>query len=169
MAEEKKKVPSLPEGYEVPKVWAEKDMGGAMAAMNKPTAGPRFEKALPVGAHHLQLYSLGTPNGMKVTMLLEELNDACGLEYDAWKINIMDLQQFGSEFVGVNPNSKIPALLDREFDPPLRVFESGSMMKYIAEKAGGRFIPSDLRAKTECYNWLFWQMASAPYIGGGFG
>jgi len=148
-------------------VWAMKDMGGPMAAMNQPTAGARFEEELPKGEHPIQLYSLGTPNGQKVTILLEEL----GIEYDAWKIPIMELKQFSSGFVEVNPNSKIPCM--RDFDPvgggePLRVFESGSILLYLAEKYG-RFIPSDPRKKVEMTNWLMWQMGSAPSIGGGFG
>ncbi|KAK3283896.1 hypothetical protein CYMTET_8426 [Cymbomonas tetramitiformis] len=140
-------------------------MGGKFGAMNRPTAGKRRDKELPRGDHDIQLYSLGTPNGHKVTILLEEL----GIEYDAWKINIMELEQFDSGFVQANPNSKIPAMLDYSFEgEPLRVFESGNMLKYLAEKEG-RFIPADPRKKVECFNWLFWQMASAPYIGGGFG
>mmetsp|Transcript_10985 Transcript_10985/g.18617 ORF Transcript_10985/g.18617 Transcript_10985/m.18617 type:complete len:287 (-) Transcript_10985:103-963(-) len=166
MSDEK---PSLPEDYVVPKVWTYENQGGAMAAMNLPTAGARSEKTLQKGKHDLQLYSLGTPNGIKVAILLEELNDLKGIEYDAWKINIFELDQFGSEFVQINPNSKIPAMLDTSFDPPLRVFESGSIMKYVAEKYDGAFVPKDPRAKVECFNWLFWQMAGAPYIGGGFG
>jgi len=135
--------------------------------MNRPTAGSRFEATLPKGEHALQLYSLGTPNGIKVTILLEEL----GIEYDAYTINIMQLEQFGSEFVKINPNSKIPALLDYAPDPkaPTRVFESGSILLYLAEREGGRFIPQDARQRVECFNWLFWQMGTAPYIGGGFG
>lgn len=161
--------PSLPETYVVPKVWEPKQSAeGAMGGMNQPTAGARSEKPLDIGEHPYQLYSLGTPNGQKCTILLEELNDAKGVEYDAWKINIMQLDQFGSGFVAVNPNSKIPALMDHEFTPPLPVFESGNIMKHIAEKHA-MFIPTDIRAKTECYNWLFWQMASAPFMGGGFG
>lgn len=133
--------------------------------MNQPTAGARTEKALERGAHDLQLYSLGTPNGHKVTILLEEL----GVEYDAWFINIMEQDQFGSGFVEVNPNSKIPALLDYSFEgEPLRVFESGSILLYLAEKYG-KFIPTDPRKKVECMNWLMWQMGGAPYIGGGVG
>lgn len=139
-----------------------------MGGMNRPTAGARREESLPKGDHELQLYSLGTPNGIKVTILLEELNDMKGVEYDAWRIKIMDLDQFGSEFVRINPNSKIPAMLDTSFDPPLRVFESGSILKYIAEKYDA-FIPTDSRKKVECFNWLMWQTGSAPYIGGGFG
>ena len=137
--------------------------------MNRPTAGARSEKKLPVGEHELQLYSLGTPNGIKCTILLEELNDLSGVEYDAWKIDIFALDQFGSEFVAANPNSKIPTLLDYAFKPPIRVFESGHILKYVAEKHGSAFIPTDPRAKTECFNWLFWLQGSAPYIGGGFG
>lgn len=166
MTEETK--PSLPAGYEVPAVWTFKEQEGKMGGMNRPTAGPRSEKELPVGEHKLQLYSLGTPNGIKVTMLLEELNDELGVEYDAWKISIFDLEQFGSGFTAANPNSKIPTLMDHDFVPPLRVFESGNILKHIAEKHG-RFIPTDPHMKTEMFSWLFWQMSSAPYIGGGFG
>lgn len=136
--------------------------------MNKPTAGKRFDAELPRGEHGLQLYSLGTPNGQKVTILLEEL----GVDYDAYKINIMELQQFGSAFVDINPNSKIPALLDYSVadgkKEPLRLFESGSILVYLAEKEK-KFIPTDIRKKTECMNWVMWQMGSAPYLGGGFG
>jgi GST-like protein len=161
--------PSLPESYVVPKVWEPPAPAtSGVASMNSHTSGARSEKTLPIGEHSLQLYSLGTPNGMKVTILLEELNDLKGVEYDAWKINIMQLDQFGSDFVNINPNSKIPALMDHEFKPPLRVFESGNIMKHIAEKYE-MFIPTEIRAKTECYNWLFWQMGSAPFMGGGFG
>ncbi|KAJ8613269.1 hypothetical protein CTAYLR_008527 [Chrysophaeum taylorii] len=134
-----------------------------MGGMNRPTAGARHEAALPKGEHPLQLYSLGTPNGIKVTILLEEL----GVEYDAWRIDIFKLEQFGSEFVAANPNSKIPALLDYDFDPPVRVFESGHILKYVAEKHG--FMPSELREKTEVMNWVFWLQGGAPYVGGGFG
>ena len=161
--------PSFPEGYQPPEVWKPKVLGGKMGDMNRPTAGARYEKALPVGEHALQLYSLGTPNGMKVTILLEELNEAADVEYDAWKVSIFDLEQFGSDFVAANPNSKIPALMDQDYSPPVRVFESGSILKYIAEKYESRFIPAGHRERTEMYNWLFWQMASAPYLGGGFG
>ena len=134
--------------------------------MNRPTAGKRSEKELPVGEHDLQLYSLGTPNGQKVTILLEELHDLKGLEYDAWKINIMELDQFGSGFVDINPNSKIPALVDRSFDPPLPVFETGSILKYVAEKHTA-FVPGDVRKSAEVYNWLFWIHGAAPFLGGG--
>lgn len=157
-----------PAEYIVPEVWSFKEQEGAMGGMNRPTAGSRKDQALPRGEHELQLYSLGTPNGIKVTILLEELHDWKGVEYDAWKISIFDLDQFGTDFVAVNPNSKIPAMLDTSFDPPLRVFESGSILKYIAEKHEA-FIPTETRKKVECFNWLMWQMGSAPYIGGGFG
>ncbi len=167
-ANNSKKMTTYPEGYEVPKVWKPLVMDGKWGGMNRPTAGKRFEAELPRGEHGLQLYSLGTPNGNKVTILLEEL----GVDYDAYKINIMDLDQFGSGFVGVNPNSKIPALLDYSSkdssDEPLRVFESGSILLYLAEKYG-KFIPKDLRKRTECMNWLMWQMGTGPYLGGGFG
>ncbi|HHM2324623.1 TPA: glutathione-dependent disulfide-bond oxidoreductase [Acinetobacter baumannii] len=138
--------------------------------LNQPTSGARYEHTLPVGKHPLQLYSLATPNGQKVTILLEELlalghKDA---EYDAWLIKIGEGQQFGSGFVDINPNSKIPALVDHSQNPPLRVFESGSILLYLAEKFKA-FIPTDIAARTECLNWLFWQMGSAPYLGGGFG
>jgi GST-like protein len=157
--------------YTPPKVWTwNKDNGGQFSKINRPTAGATHEKVLPVGRHPLQLYSLGTPNGVKVTVLLEELlelghNDA---EYDAWLINIGDGDQFGSGFVEINPNSKIPALMDHSTSPPTRVFESGAILLYLAEKFGA-FLPKDARKRTECLSWLFWQMGSAPYLGGGFG
>ena len=157
--------------YAPPKVgtW-DKANGGAFASINRPIAGPTHDKVLPVGKHPLQLYSLGTPNGVKVTILLEELLALghTGAEYDAWLINIRDGDQFGSGFVDVNPNSKIPALLDRSGPEPLRVFESGSILLYLAEKFGA-FLPKDIAGRTETLNWLFWQMGSAPYLGGGFG
>ena len=157
--------------YTPPKVWKwEASSGGAFAHVNRPIAGPTHEKELPVGKHPLQLYSLATPNGVKVTILLEELL-ACGFEgaeYDAHLIRINDGDQFGSGFVKVNPNSKIPALLDRSNDPPIRVFESGSILLYLAEKFGA-FIPKDIAGRTECLSWLFWQMGSGPLLGGGFG
>lgn len=164
--DKKKEVITYPSGYVVPDVWEPKALGGTVGGMNQPTAGKRFDKELPRGEHDLQLYSLGTPNGQKVTILLEEL----GIDYDAYTINIMELQQFGSAFVDINPNSKIPALLDYsdKEQPPLRVFESGSILLYLAEKEG-KFLPTDPRKKTECMNWLMWQMGSAPYLGGGFG
>ncbi len=157
--------------YVPPKVWTwDKENGGAFASINRPIAGPTHDKELPVGKHPLQLYSLGTPNGVKVTILLEELLALghTGAEYDAWLINIRDGDQFGSGFVDVNPNSKIPALLDRSGPEPLRVFESGSILLYLAEKFSA-FIPKDIAGRTETLNWLFWQMGSAPYLGGGFG
>lgn len=167
--EMKKEIVSYPEDYVVPKQWSPKVMGGKIGGMNRPTAGKRFDAELPRGKHGLQLYSLGTPNGQKVTILLEEL----GVDYDAYKINIMQLEQFGSAFVDINPNSKIPALLDYsvkdgDSTEPLRIFETGSILLYLAEKEQ-KFIPTDLRKKTECMNWLMWQMGTAPYLGGGFG
>ncbi|MFK3774247.1 glutathione-dependent disulfide-bond oxidoreductase [Pseudomonas sp. NPDC089406] len=157
--------------YVPPKVWKhEAASGGQFASINRPVAGPTHDKDLPVGKHPLQLYSLATPNGVKVTILLEELLALghTGAEYDAWLIRIGEGDQFGSGFVGVNPNSKIPALLDRSVEPPVRVFESGSILLYLAEKFGA-LLPKALAARTECLNWLFWQMGSAPYLGGGFG
>ena len=157
--------------YEPPKVWEwDSESGGAWAKINRPIAGSTHDKTLPIGEHPLQLYSLGTPNGVKVTVLLEELlalgkSDA---EYDAHLIRIGDGDQFGSEFVDINPNSKIPALMDHTTTPPTRVFESGAILLYLAEKFGA-LIPSGTRARTECMSWLFWQMGSAPYLGGGFG
>ena len=157
--------------YTPPKVWQwDKESGGRFANINRPVAGATHEKELPVGEHDLQLYSLGTPNGVKVTVLLEELLEL-GIkeaEYDAYLINIGEGDQFGSGFVAINPNSKIPALLDRSTNPPTRVFESGAMLVYLAEKFGA-FLPTELSARAECLSWLFFQMGSAPYIGGGFG
>lgn len=157
--------------YTPPKVWTwEQPSGGTFASINRPIAGPTHEKELPVGRHPLQLYSLATPNGQKVTILLEELLALghTGAEYDAWLIKIGDGDQFGSGFVEVNPNSKIPALMDRSGPQPIRVFESGSILVYLAEKFGA-FLPTDPAARAETFNWLFWQMGSAPYLGGGFG
>ncbi len=157
--------------YEPPKVWTwNKANGGQFASINRPIAGPTHDKELPVGRHPLQLYSLATPNGVKVTVMLEELL-ALGhksAEYDAWLINIGKGDQFGSGFVAVNPNSKIPALMDRSGAEPIRVFESGSILFYLAEKFGA-FLPKDVKTRAECMSWLFWQMGSAPYLGGGFG
>src|SRR3954452_5772501 len=156
--------------YTPPKVWTwNKANGGEFASINRPVAGPTHEKELPVGKHPLQLYSLATPNGQKVTILLEELLAAGhkGAEYDAWPIKIGDGEQFGSGFVAVNPNSKIPALMDRSGSKPIRVFESGAILLYLAEKFGA-FLPTD-GTRAECLSWLFWQMGSAPYLGGGFG
>ena len=157
--------------YTPPKVWTcNKENGGRFANINRPIAGPTHDKALPVGKHPFQLYSLGTPNGQKVTIMFEELLAAGhkGAEYDAWLIEIGKGQQFGSGFVAANPNSKIPALVDRSGPKPRRVFESGSILLYLAEKFGA-FLPKDLDKRTEALNWLFWQMGSAPYLGGGFG
>jgi GSH-dependent disulfide-bond oxidoreductase len=157
--------------YTPPKVWTwAKPNGGKFASTNRPIAGPTHDKELPVGRHPLQLYSLGTPNGVKITILLEELLalGRVGAEYDAWLIKIGEGDQFGSGFVAINPNSKIPALLDRSGPKPIRVFESGSILLYLAEKFSA-FLPKDIAARTETLNWLFWQMGSAPYLGGGFG
>lgn len=159
------------ETYVPPRVWTwDKDNGGKFASINRPIAGPTHDRELPVGKHPLQLYSLATPNGVKVTIMLEELLElgTAEAEYDAWLIRIQEGDQFGSGFVEINPNSKIPALLDTSVTPPLRVFESGSILVYLAEKFG-HFLPQNLAARTECLNWLFWQMGSAPLLGGGFG
>ena len=157
--------------YTPPTVWTwDKESGGAFANINRPIAGPTQDKVLPVGEHPLQLYSLGTPNGVKVTILLEELLalGKTGAEYDAWLIDIMKGDQFGSGFVDINPNSKIPALQDRSVSPPIRVFESASILFYLAEKFDA-FLPKSPAARAECMSWVFWQMGSAPYLGGGFG
>ncbi len=157
--------------YTPPKIWTwTKANGGQFANINRPIAGPTHEKELPVGRHPLQLYSLATPNGVKVTVMLEELLALghSGAEYDAWLIKIQEGQQFGSGFVGVNPNSKIPALMDRSGPAPIRVFESGAILLYLAEKFKA-FLPTDIATRAECLSWLFWQMGSAPYLGGGFG
>ena len=157
--------------YQPPKVWTwSQENGGKFASTNRPIAGPTHESELPTGKHPLQLYSLGTPNGVKVTIMLEELLALGhnGAEYDAWLIKIGDGNQFGSGFVEVNPNSKIPALLDCSDPEPIRVFESGSILLYLAEKFDA-FLPKDIAGRTETLNWLFWQMGSAPYLGGGFG
>lgn len=157
--------------YTPPKVWTwDKSNGGQFASINRPIAGPTHEKELPVGRHPLQLYSLATPNGQKITIMLEELLALghSGAEYDAWLIKIGDGDQFGSGFVEVNPNSKIPALMDRSGPEPIRVFESGAILVYLAEKFGA-FLPTEPAKRAECLSWLFWQMGSAPYLGGGFG
>ncbi|MDB5709397.1 MAG: glutathione S-transferase family protein [Sphingomonas bacterium] len=157
--------------YTPPKVWTwDKANGGAFASINRPIAGATHDKELPVGKHPLQLYSLGTPNGVKVTVMLEELLALGhgGAEYDAWLINISEGDQFGSEFVDINPNSKIPALLDRSGAAPVRVFESGSILVYLAEKFGA-FLPTEQPARAETLSWLFWQMGAGPFLGGGFG
>lgn len=157
--------------YTPPKVWVwNRNTGGKFANINRPTAGATHDKDLPRGHNPLQLYSLATPNGVKVTVMLEELLAAgcSGAEYDAWLINIGEGDQFGSGFVAVNPNSKIPALLDVSTSPPTRVFESGAILVYLAEKFGC-FLPRESAARAECLSWLFWQMGSTPYLGGGFG
>jgi GSH-dependent disulfide-bond oxidoreductase len=157
--------------YTPPKVWTlNYPDSGRFATINRPIAGPTHTKELPVGRHPLQLYSLGTPNGVKITILLEELLaiGQSGAEYDAWLIKIGEGEQFGSGFVSVNPNSKIPALTDRSGPRPIRVFESGSILLYLAEKFGA-FLPEEVGARTECLSWLFWQIGSTPYLGGGFG
>jgi GST-like protein len=157
--------------YTPPPVWTwNKANGGRFANINRPIAGPTHDKELPVGRHPLQLYSLATPNGVKVTVMLEELLALghTGAEYDAWMIRISEGEQFGSGFVQVNPNSKIPALLDRSGPTPVRVFESGAILLYLAEKFGA-LLPQDAATRAECLSWLFWQMGSAPYLGGGFG
>jgi GSH-dependent disulfide-bond oxidoreductase len=157
--------------YSPPKVWTwNKENGGQFANINRPVAGPTHDKVLPIGRHPLQLYSLATPNGVKVTVMLEELLALghAGAEYDAWLINIRDGDQFGSGFVGVNPNSKIPALMDRSGPTPIRVFESGAILIHLAEKFGA-LLPTETAARAECLSWLMWQMGSAPYLGGGFG
>ncbi|MEM7445192.1 MAG: glutathione-dependent disulfide-bond oxidoreductase [Pseudomonadota bacterium] len=162
---------SASEPYTPPKVWTwDQENGGEFAKTNRPIAGPNHEKELPVGKHPLQLYSLATPNGVKVTVMLEELlaKGISGAEYDAWLIKIGDGDQFGSGFVDANPNSKIPALVDRSGPTPIRVFESGAILVHLAEKFGA-FLPTDAAERAETMSWLFWQMGSAPYLGGGFG
>jgi GST-like protein len=157
--------------YTPPKIWTwDKENGGHFANINRPIAGPTHDKELPVGRHPLQLYSMATPNGVKVTVMLEELLALGhrGAEYDAWLIRINQGDQFGSGFVAINPNSKIPALLDRSGPTPIRVFESGAILMHLAEKFGA-FLPKDGGARAECLSWLFWQMGAAPYLGGGFG
>lgn len=161
---------SAKQAYTPPRVWSpDTETGGRFASINRPTAGATHEKTLPVGKHPLQLYSLATPNGVKVTILLEELlaagHDA---EYDAWPINILEGEQFGSGFVSVNPNSKIPALLDRSLEPAARIFESGAILVHLAEKFGA-FLPTEAGPRAECLSWLFWQMGATPFLGGGFG
>lgn len=157
--------------YIPPKIWTwDQESGGKFASINRPVAGATHDKELPVGRHPFQLYSLATPNGVKVTVMLEELLELGhgGAEYDAWLIRISDGDQFGSGFVAVNPNSKIPALVDRSGTTPVRVFESGAILQYLAEKFGA-FLPASGAARAECLSWLFWQMGSAPFLGGGFG
>jgi GST-like protein len=157
--------------YSPPTVWTwDAESGGKFASINRPIAGPTHDKTLPVGEHPIQLYSLATPNGVKVTVMLEELLQLghSGAEYDAWLINIQDGDQFGSGFEALNPNSKIPAMADHSGEQPVRVFESGAILMYLAEKFG-EFLPTSLAARAECYSWLMWQMGSAPFLGGGFG
>jgi GST-like protein len=157
--------------YTPPRIWTwDQENGGKFAKINRPTAGPTHAKELPVGRHPLQLYSLATPNGVKVTILLEELLALghAGAEYDAWPIRIGDGEQFGSGFVGVNPNSKIPAMVDRSGPRPIRIFESGAILLYLAEKFRA-FLPTDAAVRAECLSWLFWQVGSGPFLGGGFG
>jgi GST-like protein len=157
--------------YVPPKVWTwNKDSGGRFANINRPVAGPTHDKDLPIGKHPLQLYSLGTPNGVKVTVMLEELlaRGHTGAEYDAWLIKINEGDQFSSGFVAANPNSKIPALMDHSGETPIRVFESAAILMHLAEKFG-EFLPTDVATRAECLSWVMWQMGSAPYLGGGFG
>ncbi len=157
--------------YTPPRIWSpDNTSGGRFSSINRPVAGPTHDKPLPVGKHPIQLYSLATPNGVKVTILLEELLAAghTGAEYDAFLVNIMEGDQFGSGFVSVNPNSKIPAMVDQSVTPSIRIFESGAMLLYLAEKFDA-FIPRDIAGRAECLSWLFWQMGSAPFLGGGFG
>ncbi len=161
----------MTDSYAPPKVWTwDKESGGRFASINRPIAGPTHDKDLPVGKHPLQLYSQATPNGQKVTIMLEELLALghTGAEYDAWLIRISEGEQFGSGFVAINPNSKIPAMVDHGEPKPVRVFESGSILVYLAEKFGA-FLPTERAARAETFNWLFWQMGAAPYLGGGFG
>jgi GST-like protein len=170
--EPKKERPLADNEYTPPKVWTwDQASGGRFANINRPIAGPTHDKELPVGKHPLQLYSLATPNGVKVTIMLEELLAAghSGAEYDAWLINIGEGDQFGSGYVEINPNSKIPVMADHTTDPVTRVFESASILTYLSEKFDGAFMPKDHKGRTEAMNWLFWQMGSAPYLGGGFG
>lgn len=171
MADEEDGANNQPPGYLPPKVWTwDSENGGQFANINRPVSGPTHDKVLPIGKHPLQLYSMGTPNGVKVTIMLEELLALGhkGAEYDAWMISIGAGDQFSSGFVEINPNSKIPALMDHSVDPPVRLFESGSMLFYLAEKFG-EFLPTGAHKRTETMNWLMWQMASAPYVGGGLG
>ena len=171
MAETNDPADNQPPGYVPPKIWTwDQPSGGQFANINRPVSGATHDKPLPVGKHPIQLYSMGTPNGVKVTIMLEELLAAGhqGAEYDAWMIRIGDGDQFSSGFVEINPNSKIPAMLDRSTDPPTRVFESGAILFYLAEKFGA-FLPTEPRKRAETMSWLMWQMGSAPFVGGGFG
>ncbi|MGZ8347847.1 MAG: glutathione-dependent disulfide-bond oxidoreductase, partial [Allosphingosinicella sp.] len=171
MADEKDPANNQPPGYVPPAVWTwDQPSGGQFASINRPIAGATHDKVLPVGRHPVQLYSMGTPNGVKVTIMLEELLALGhrGAEYDAWLIRIGEGDQFGSGFVEINPNSKIPAMMDHSTNPPTRVFESGAMLLYLAEKFGA-FLPTDHHKRAETWSWLMWQMGSAPFVGGGFG
>jgi GSH-dependent disulfide-bond oxidoreductase len=171
MADSEDGANNQPTGYIPPKVWTwDSENGGAFASINRPISGATREQELPIGKHPLQLYSMGTPNGVKVTIMLEELLALGhqGAEYDAWMIMIGAGDQFGSDFVAINPNSKIPAMMDHSVSPPVRLFESGSMLFYLAEKFG-EFLPKDPHGRAETMNWLMWQMGSAPYVGGGLG
>ena len=171
MADNEDGANNQPAGYIPPTVWTwDTENGGQFASINRPISGATHDKELPIGKHPFQLYSLGTPNGVKVTIMLEELLAAghAGAEYDAWLINIGSGDQFGSGFVAVNPNSKIPAMMDHSASPPIRLFESGSMLVYLAEKFDA-FLPKDTAKRAETMNWLMWQMGSAPFVGGGFG
>jgi GST-like protein len=172
MADELDPADNQPPGYAPPKVWTwDAPSGGQFANINRPTSGATHDARLPVGRHPLQLYSMGTPNGVKVTIMLEELLALghAGADYDAWLIRIGNGDQFGSGFVAINPNSKIPALADHSTDPVTRVFESGAILLYLAEKFGGAFLPAEHYARAETFSWLMWQMGSAPFVGGGFG
>ncbi|HYI49183.1 MAG TPA: glutathione-dependent disulfide-bond oxidoreductase [Allosphingosinicella sp.] len=172
MADELDPALNQPPGYVPPKVWTwDRPSGGQFANINRPISGATHDKPLPVGRHPLQLYSMGTPNGVKVTIMLEELLALghAGAEYDAWLIRIGDGGQFGSGFVAINPNSKIPAMADHSTDPVTRIFESGAILLYLAEKFGGAFLPGEHHARAETFSWLMWQMGSAPFVGGGFG
>jgi len=171
MADDTDAANNQPPGYVPPRVWTwDTPSGGQFANINRPTSGATHDKALPVGKHPIQLYSMGTPNGVKVTIMLEELLAAghAGAEYDAWLIRIGEGDQFSSGFVAANPNSKIPAMMDHSTDPPTRVFESGAILFYLAEKFGA-FLPTEHEARTATMSWLMWQMGSAPFVGGGFG
>lgn len=171
MANEQDSADNQPTGYVPPKVWTwDAPSGGQFANINRPISGATHDKVLQIGKHPIQLYSMGTPNGVKVTIMLEELLAAghVGAEYDAWLIEIGNGDQFGSDFVAINPNSKIPAMMDYSVSPPIRLFESGSMLLYLADKFGA-FLPKDIAKRTEAISWLMWQMGSAPYLGGGFG
>jgi len=168
---DEQQAPENQDEYVPPKIWEwDQESGGRFANINRPIAGATHDKELPIGDHPIQLYSLGTPNGVKVTVMLEELLALGheGAEYDAWLINIGEGDQFGSGFVDINPNSKIPAMMDRSGKQPIRLFESASMLVHLSEKFG-EFMPKDGQARAEAYSWLFWQMGSAPYLGGGFG